>query len=481
MLVLAIESSTSSAKAVLYDTVQGVVRSGQEVYSAGIGHDGQTNAQAVFETTMRVARGIAQGERVEAVALCGTWHGICACDSKMVPITPVYSWNFTRTANMCKQMRKNEELRKKLYHNTGCMPHNTYPRHAIQYMMSRGMDLTNKVFITQGGYNFYRLTGKFWESISTQSGTGVVNLFNHQYDKFTLEFLGIRREQLGRLVTYRNVCPLSENGAKLLGIRQGTPVVPAHPDGALNQIGNYASHPGIMTISIGTSGALRMATETPILPKGNELWCYCGAEGWISGAAISGACNCVNWFRDCLCSPAVLENGHRVSFQELECVEELRGDVPVFLPFLFGERCPGWCDSRRAGFYQVKASHGIREFYQSLQMGILYNLYQCYEVLCRENGRPRQIIVSGGISNSRRWLQMLADIFEEEILVANHPNASSMGAVALALYACGQLDDINEFRQDYDAAEKIEPNQYMFSYYMENYQRYLRMYYSDLN
>ena len=74
MLVLAIESSTSSAKAVLYDTVQGVVRSGQEVYSAGIGHDGQTNAQAVFETTMRVARGIAQGERVEAVALCGTWH-----------------------------------------------------------------------------------------------------------------------------------------------------------------------------------------------------------------------------------------------------------------------------------------------------------------------------------------------------------------------------------------------------------------------
>ena len=41
-------------------------------------------------------------------------------------------------------------------------------------------------------------------------------------------------------------------------------------------------------------------------------------------------------------------------------VEELRGDVPVFLPFLFGERCPGWCDSRRAGFYQVKASHGSR-------------------------------------------------------------------------------------------------------------------------
>lgn len=174
MLVLAIESSTSSAKAVLYDTNRGVVQSGQKTYSSGIEHEGQTNAQAVFELTMRNAKSIAQDKNVEAIALCGTWHGICACDSHMIPVTPIYSWNFTKTANMCKQMRRNKELAQRLYHNTGCMPHNTYPRHAIQYMMSHGMDLTDKYFITQGGYNFYRLTGKFWESISTQSGTGVI-------------------------------------------------------------------------------------------------------------------------------------------------------------------------------------------------------------------------------------------------------------------------------------------------------------------
>lgn len=470
MYVLAIESSTSAAKAVLYDTEKGVVRSDRQDYPAGVGQDGQTNAQAVFEITMRTARQTAEGKKVEAVALCGTWHGICACDSEMVPVTPVYSWDFTKTAGMCRQMRKNQELREKLYHNTGCMPHNTYPRHAIQYMMSRGFDITNKFFITQGGYNFYRLTGKFWESVSTQSGTGVINLFNHQYDSFTLEFLGIRKEQMGRLVNYRNTSPLSKEGGRILGLPSGIPVVPAHPDGALNQIGSYASRPGIMTLSIGTSGALRMTAETPILPKGRELWCYCGAEGWISGAAISGACNCINWFKDRFCS-------HEMSFQELEDRKNPRGSVPVFLPFVFGERCPGWHDSRRAGFYQIEAAHGVREFYQAVQMGILFNLYQCYEVLCRENGTPRQIIVSGGINNSRRWLKMLADIFREEIYVADCPNASSMGAVALALYACSELGDIKEFRQDYDAAQKIEPDEKMYPYYMEQYQRYLDMYY----
>ncbi len=473
MFVLAIESSTSSAKAILYDTERGVVRSDQKAYGEGVGEDGTTNAQIVFETTMRVARNVADQAPVEAIALCGTWHGICACDSHMVPVTPVYSWNFTKTAGMCREMRKNKELRKKLYHNTGCMPHNTYPRHAIQYMMSKGMNISNKFFVTQGGYNFYRLTGKFWESVSTQSGTGVVNLFNHQYDGFTLEFLGIRKEQMGKLVTYRDVSPLSNEGARILGVRSGIPVVPAHPDGALNQIGNYANWPGIMTLSIGTSGALRVVAEEPVLPKQHELWCYCGTEGWISGAAISGACNCINWFRNQVC-------GHKLTFNELENTEDLKRDVPVFLPFLFGERCPGWNDDRRGGFFQLKPCHGIKELYQGLQMGILYNLYQCYEVLCRENGEPEQIIVSGGISNSDRWLQMLADIFRKDIFVANYPNASSMGAVALALHACGQLDDIRKFRQDYDGARKMETNERMYSYYMEQYQNYLDMYHNRL-
>ena len=99
-----------------------------------------------------------------------------------------------------------------------------------------------------------------------------------------------------------------------------------------------------------------------------------------------------------------------------------------------------------AGFYGVKASHGVKEFYQSIQMGILFNLYQCYGILRSENKTPSQIIVSGGISNSERWLQMLADIFEMEIWVADYSNASSMGSVALALHACGQLKNISEFR-----------------------------------
>ena len=109
---------------------------------------------------------------------------------------------------------------------------------------------------------------------------------------------GVKENQFGQLATYHDVRPLSESTAKRIGIKAGIPVVPSHPDGALNQVGNYAHKPGVMTLSVGTSGALRVSTRNPILPKGNELGCYCVVENWISGAAISGACNCLNWFKE---------------------------------------------------------------------------------------------------------------------------------------------------------------------------------------
>ena len=469
MQVLAIESSTSSAKAVLYDTEKGIVAGKQKAYGPDIDHLGMTDPVKVFELSMEMARETAAGADVEAVALCGTWHGICVCDSNINPVTPVYSWNFTGASDICREIRKDAELKEKLYRRTGCMPHSIYPRHVLQYLKAEGMPLEDKTFITQGAYTFFRLTGEFAESASTQSGTGVIRLGTKQYDPFVMDYIGVQERQFGQIVTYRDTAPLSAEGAKLLGLKAGIPVVPAHPDGALNQIGNYAHKPGNMTLSVGTSGALRVSCTKPILPKGNELWCYLGAENWISGAAVSGACNCVNWFTDDFL-------GKRFSYTQLEEVEESKGHVPVFLPFLFGERCPGWDDEKRGGFVFVEPETSVQQFYRGLQMGIIFNLYQCYEALVREDGVPEKIYVSGGITNSDRWLQMLSDLFRKEILVAEYPNASSMGAVALAMHAGGVLADLADFAEGAGDTRVYGPDESKYGWYETEYGRYLDAY-----
>lgn len=87
-----------------------------------------------------------------------------------------------------------------------------------------------------------------------------------------------------------------------------------------------------------------------------------------------------------------------------------------------------------------------------------------------------EIIVSGGIVNSKKWSQMLADIFRKEIIIANQPNASSMGAVALALYSVGYLKDVRDFREDYDKAVTVKPISDRFFYYSNKYKKYLEFY-----
>ena len=254
-----------------------------------------------------------------------------------------------------------------------------------------------------------------------------MNVHTLDYDSFALDYAGIHENQLGKLVTYRDPGTLNLRCAKLLGIPAGIPVVPPHADGALNQIANGAATAGYMTLSMGTSGAIRMTSERPVLPQGHQLWCYYGITDWMSGAAVSSACNCIDWFV------------HRfmdgtTNYNELDAFEGNLVNLPVFLPFIYGERNPGWHDERFGQFLDIRPEHTSRDMYRALQLGILFNLYQCYEVLTHNVGEPKEIFVSGGILNSKLWTQMTADVFHKRIRCVKN-SMSSVGAAVAAMHA----------------------------------------------
>ncbi|MDD3164414.1 MAG: FGGY-family carbohydrate kinase [Oscillospiraceae bacterium] len=469
MLVLALESSTSSSKALLYDTEQGVVGLAQEPYDPSFCSGGKTDTHAAFAHTMAMGRKVAAGKPVAAIALCSTWHSIGVCDKDFSPITPTFAWNYMAPAAQCRAMRADPALCRLLYQKTGCMPHVTYPRHALLYEQSQGLDLSGKLLLSQGAYNLYQLTGEFAESINVMSGSGLMDVAALRYDALPMDLLGIRPSQLGALVTYRDTFPLHAAGAKLLGISAGIPVVPAHSDGALNQIANGAGQPGRMTFSVGTSGAIRMSTKAPVLPEGQQLWSYYGVDNYISGGAVAGACSCVNWFKD-----AVL--GGALSFGQLEAMPLHLARPPVFLPFTFGERCPGWRDDRVGGLVDLMPEHTVADWYYAVQAGPLFNLLQCYKVLQQAVGTPSDVIVSGGVLNSRRWTQMIADIFQTRILCVQNIHASAVGAAVLAMHACGAMPRISDFTRDFDEASAVLPDPSRYPFYEAWYAAYLCAY-----
>ena len=467
MLILVLESSTSSAKAMLYDTDSGAIETRAAAFRTAGPVPGTHLAEDVFQDMASLGRGLAAGKDVAAIALSCAWHSVMLCDSDMQPLTPVYLWTNTDASALCDDLRRDAGFTTAYYHQTGCMVNAIYPFFKLKYLASSGYRLSDYRIMGQGTYNTWRLTGAWVVTDAVASGSGLLDIHTLSFDPALLGELGITASHLGEPVTWRDTLPLSEEGAALLGLAPGIPVIASMPDGALNQAGSGAMGEGLMSLSLGTSGALRLAVSRPVIPESPSLWCYRGPDRWLSGAATSGCCNCVDWFSRAL--------GAGAGLAELDAMAaRVTGETPVFLPFLFGERCPGWDDGRRGGFLHLKPSHSMGDMYRGVLEGVLFNLYQCYEALCRVNGAPHTIRLSGGITHSPFWMQMCADVFDRIMLQDATAHASMMGGVNLARHMLGLLRDLGEVEAQ--SGVQIVPDPGATEVYRQKYARYLDCY-----
>jgi gluconokinase len=467
LFILVLESSTTSAKAMLLNAEDQLYDIETKAYPLYFNDATLHDAESVFMETAALGRALCAGKKINAIAIGATWHNIMLCDSKYRPATPVYNWTNTEAADICRALRADESYVNNYYHRTGCMVNAIYPAFKLKLLKERGYRLSDYQIADQGTYNYYRLTGERVVTGCMLSGEGFLNIREKSLDRVIMEELGIDETNFAKVAEYRYSAPLSETGARLLGIDKGVPVIAACPDGALNQIGAGALGRGIMTISVGTSGAARVATPEPVLPDIPGTWCYLAPGAWISGAAISGCCNCVDWYKEKVF-------GLDKSYGDIENALGGALDTPVFLPFLYGERCPGWHDERQAGFFGVKPRHTRYDFYRSVLEGVLFNLYQCYNVLSKLNGVPRKIKLSGGIVNSPFWSQMCADIFNMEMEVDSAQHGSLMGAAALGMEKLDILDRLTDF--SVSARATIRPDTGGSDKYKSQYERYLYYY-----
>ncbi|MCL2492576.1 MAG: FGGY-family carbohydrate kinase, partial [Clostridiales bacterium] len=363
--------------------------------------------------------------------------------------------------------RCDKALLDELYTDTGCMVHAIYPLYKLIHLREQNLDLRNSRVSEQASFIFWRLTGKRWTTTCMASGSGFFNSRKKDYNKRSLELAGITKDQLGELHEPTETAPLNEEFASLLGVKSGIPVVPPCADGAFNQIGSLAGD-NDMTLSVGTSAALRLnIPSADLVNERKTTWRYLSPHSWMIGAATSGATNCVDWFRQNLAL-------NSVSYDELAYMSDesiAKADVPFFMPFLFGERCPGWNDDKKAVFYQLRPEHTLFDMYRSVLEGVLFNTYQCYQEICRATRIPERILISGGILKSPVWLKMAANIFGRPLYCDITDQASMLGGA----YLTEEILTGNRVVSD-QRRQMVEPDETSTAYYKERYERYLEYY-----
>jgi gluconokinase len=211
------------------------------------------------------------------------------------------------------------------------------------------------------------------------------------------------------------------------------PWLPGVGDGACSNLGLDCATPDRIALNVGTSAALRLVTGNPqIVPAG--LWHYRvdGPRHLVGGATSEGG-NVLAWARQTLALPA-----------DDEALEQALAAVPpdghglTALPFLAGERSPGWRGDARAAVTGMGLSTTAPEILRALLEGVAYRLADVYERLRPLAARNHAVAASGGaLSTSRVWSQIMVDALGVPIEVREHVEASSRGAALLALARLG--------------------------------------------
>lgn len=479
MVVASLETSTTSAKCILFSVKDGIIAEASQRYRPEVA-DGPTQAPygvvgcALYVLQQMVEAARDRGLKIEAIGLTGIWHSLLLLDGRRQPVDRIKTWVDLSGADHVSALRKDRELVRSMYHRTGCMVNAVYPAWKWYYLLRAYPGLVEKArFVaSQMEFVFESLTGQSAVSRSIASGSGFLNIHTLDWDDEVLAFLGLRRDQFSPLVEAFHTAPLKAEIARQVGLPTGIPVTVGCADGAMNQLAIGGLDTKAMSVSVGTSGALRAVHLEPKIPEEPSTWCYYLTKGRrIAGAAVNNATNCVDWF-------LTLQEGEltgRVYDRYSQGIGQVkRQEAPIFMPFLFGERSPGWNERRTGGFVDVKAFHNKYDLYYAILEGILFTMRQCYDILVQVGGRPEEVLVSGGIVNSAPWMQMAADIFQREIKVTSSTNESTVGGALVALEAVGGTDAAAEYRPG--VIKVYEPEPEAVKLYESRYQRYLELY-----
>lgn len=202
-------------------------------------------------------------------------------------------------------------------------------------------------------------------------------------------------------------------------------------------MGSGCAAPDRIAVNAGTSGAMRVVIPgTPErVPEG--LWCYrVDRRRSLVGGALSNAGNVYQWLCQTLRLPTAGEIERHLSEAEAD------GHGLTVLPFLAGERAPGWAGHARAAFTGVGWHTSPLDLLQAGLEAVAYRFALIHRLLGEVVEEDAEVIVSGGaMLSSPAWIQILCDVLGRPVIASAEMEATSRGAALLALEALGLLRD----------------------------------------
>ena len=420
MSKIGIDIGTTNIKAVLFDDnyheIEDISTPIQTIYNGDFAEqDIQEIVDVVFSSIDKL-----NNKDVSHISFSSAMHSIILSSSDLCPFTRNVIWLDNRSKDLINSF-KEEANWLSFYHKTGTPIHTMSPFAKLLWYKENTTLLSKDVRVFGiKEYIIYKLTGEFVEDYSIASATGLMNIHTLKWDMDILDYIGIKEEQLPRLV---------DTNKAFSAINYSFKVVAGASDGCLVNIGVGALSKGQTTLTLGTSGAVRMTVNQPVLDPYGRTFCYYVKENtYVIGGAVNNGGNVLTWLG------RVFYKSKEEMFDDLPHLLERTKEGSnglVFFPFLFGERAPFWDANLTASFVGLTHNHTRDDMVRAVIESVLFNLKHVLEILESNSCKSNELYISGGVLQNLDILDLLAGIFKIKIHIQDSYEAAAIGAVLL--------------------------------------------------
>jgi xylulokinase len=334
-------------------------------------------------------------------------------------------------------------------------------------------------FLDVKDYIIYRLTGKMvtstdlafvWWLMDTRKKDGKPK---NEWSKTLCNLYKIDIDKLPEIRKPTDIIgTLTEEAANALGLNKETPVVCGAGDMTTATIGSGAVLENELHCQIGTSGWV----GGHVSERKVDIFHYTGCVGSafpekyylvmghqeIAGAALEWVKNNILYFKQ------ELEEKEKKQIYEIfdELVKDCEpgakgkgGTFLMFMPWLFGERCPLDDDHVRGGLFNLSLDHDRRHLLRAVFEGVAYNARWALETVENLYFPVNSLCIIGGGAKSDIWCQIYADVLNKTIHRVKEPQeAGAIGAALLAKVALGEIKEISELKECCNYDKDFSPN-----------------------
>lgn len=446
--IITVDIGTSSLRAVLFNEGGAILHVEQRDNPPGYLDGGRVEQNADTWRTHLAGTLARCADQARTRNLVPAALGLTAQRSSIIPVDstgralhPAIMWQDTRTEGLCKRMEADQS---EVFSRSGLRIYPVFSAIKMRWLKEERPEVYKATARMLGvqDYLIHELTGTFVTDRSLASRTNLLNLDTLEWDDELLSRFGVDRNLLCTLMNPGAIAgTLLKAIAEETGLPPGLPVVSAGGDQQCAALGLGLVGPGRVIANTGTGSYLIAGVDKPVIDPGMSISCNVAAVpgSYILEAGSPTAGSILRWFNKEFHREAT---GGENDFGSI--VAEAEASPPgangiILLPHFKGRGAPRWDPGARGAFIGLTPASTRGEMARAILEGIATELAVNLQAVEALGGPAATIAVSGGMTASRLYCQMLADAFGRRVERPDDTEATALGAwiscaVRLGLY-----------------------------------------------